>query len=255
MITEVPTGPGYCKVAVSPVRAQASDAAEMVTQLLFGEPLTILESDRQWLKVCSYMDNYEGWVDGKHIVRLTDKELKRWLDGLSNEHSLIRTIATPWGNQRITRGAFVPESDETAFQIGKDHYRFSDSGMAAPETAAEMALDYVMTPYLWGGKTPFGIDCSGLMQTVHRLFGINLPRDAYQQEEHGQEVPFEDRQPGDLVFFKNPAGRIHHVGLLINPSEVIHASGWVRVDDLTREGIVRRTDGELSHVFYSIKRL
>lgn len=253
MITEIPTGPGYCKVAVSPVRAEASDAAEMVTQLLFGEPLTILESDRQWLKIRSYMDNYEGWVDGKHIARLSDKELKRWLDGLSNEHSLLRTIATPWGNQRITRGAFVPGTIE--FNIGVDQYRFLDEETPAPENPSEMAIDYIGTPYLWGGKTPLGIDCSGLVQTVHRLFGINLPRDAYQQADHGQDVDFEERQPGDLVFFKNASGRIHHVGLLINPSEVIHASGWVRVDNLTKEGIVRRTDGELSHVFYCIKRL
>lgn len=245
----------YCKVAVSPVRAEASDAAEMVTQLLFGEVLTVLDREKQWLKIRVFMDNYEGWVDSKHIQPLREKEVGRWLDGLSNEHALLRTIATPWGNQRITRGAFVPGDNSDSFTIGKDAFRFLDEGTPSPLNPIEMALDYSQAPYLWGGKTPFGIDCSGLMQTVHRLFGINLPRDAYEQEEHGMAVDFADRQAGDLVFFKNAAGRIHHVGLLINPAEIIHASGWVRIDDLTERGIVRRTDGELSHAFYSIKRL
>lgn len=248
-------GLAYCKLAVSPVRAEASDRAEIVTQLVFGEVLEIIGRDEQWMKIRTYLVSYEGWIDSKQTAALSQKEVNRWQDGIAIESALVRLIETPWGQQWITRGAFVPLDNSGAFNIGRDDFRFLDEPQAAPATKLELALWYENTPYLWGGKTPFGVDCSGLMQTVHRYFGINLPRDASQQAEYGQDVSFEDREAGDLVFFQNKTGRIHHVGLLLDRDRIIHASGWVRVDDLTNEGIMRRIDNQLSHVFYCIKRL
>jgi cell wall-associated NlpC family hydrolase len=249
------TGLAYCKLAVSPVRAEASDRAEIVTQLLFGEVVEIIGRDEQWMQIRTYLDSYEGWIDSKQVAALSQKEVNRWQDGLTIETALARRIATPWGPQWITRGAFVPLDNSGAFNIGRDDFLFLDEPQEAPAIVTEFALSYENTPYLWGGKTPFGIDCSGLMQIAHRYFGVNLPRDASQQAEYGQEIAFGDREPGDLVFFQNKAGRIHHVGLLLDRTSIVHASGWVRVDDLTDEGILRRIDNQLSHVFYSIKRL
>lgn len=248
-------GLAYCKLGVAPVRAEASDRSEIVTQLLFGEVLEVIGRDEQWMHIRTYSDSYEGWIDSKQVVALSQKEVNRWQDGLSIETALVRHIETPWGPQWITRGAFVPLDNSGAFNIGRDDFRFLDAPQKAPATVTEFALSYANAPYLWGGKTPFGIDCSGLMQITHRYFGMNLPRDASQQAEYGQDIAFEDRERGDLVFFQNKSGRIHHVGLLVDRTSIVHASGWVRVDDLTEEGILRRIDQELSHIFYSIKRL
>jgi gamma-D-glutamyl-L-lysine dipeptidyl-peptidase len=248
-------GFAYCKLAVSPVRAEASDRAEIVTQLLFGEIAEIIGRDQQWLKIRTYLDNYEGWIDSKQVSALSQKEVNRWQDGLTIESSLVRRIETPWGGQWITRGAFVPLEKTGEFNIGRDAFRFLDEPQPEPQDLFDLVLQYENTPYLWGGKTPFGIDCSGLMQTVHRYFGVNLPRDASQQAEHGQEIAFGEHAAGDLAFFQNKDGRVHHVGLLLDGRTIIHASGWVRVDDFTEEGIFRRSDSQLSHRLYSIKRL
>lgn len=252
--------PAFCSASLAPLRLEASDASELVSQLLFGEPVEIIEEDQQWRKVRSLIDNYEGWTDFKLIDEIREKELKRWMDGLSIETSFCRSIEGEFGKQRISRGSFIPYSEEENFSIGKHEYRFLDqpSFELVPDrtqAVVDLAKDYLNTPYLWGGKSNFGIDCSGLVQTIFRCVELNLPRDAYQQEENGVDIEFEDRQAGDLVFFINAKEKIHHVGILINENEIIHAHGFVRTDDLTKEGIVRRTDGVLSHQFYSVKRL
>lgn len=245
----------YCKASIAPVRGDASDRAEMVTQLLFGELVEILETLNQWVKIRSFMDGYEGWIDSKQIQDLREKEVSRWLDGLVVEHSEFRIVDGPEGKQILPKGFFRPGDGEEVFHIGKFEYRFLNSEDPDPLSLIDFALTYLNAPYLWGGKTPFGIDCSGFTQQVHRVFHYQLPRDASQQQEVGQDIDFEDREAGDLAYFISDSGNIHHVGLLVNRDEIIHAHGYVRIDAFSSIGITRKIDGVHSHKLHSIKRL
>lgn len=247
-------GFGYCMVSAAPLRADKKDQSEIVSQLLFGEIVSIIELDAPWMKITTFTDNYSGYVDHKHIRRLTEKEMKRWMDGLSYSSSISRKLLTPWGTQLIYRGSFVPEGLDK-FNIGNDSFEWMELVETLPNSPVEMAEQYINTPYLWGGKSPFGIDCSGLTQVVYRFYGFNLPRDASEQVEHGNEVHIDEIQEGDLAYFNNNSGRITHVGILDGKGDIIHASGHVRKDQLTKQGIYREDINSITHPLYTIKRL
>jgi hypothetical protein len=240
----------FCKVSISPLRKENADVSEMVSQMLFGEVVEVLEVQNNWTKVLTYFDNYEAWTDTKHLIYLSEKELFRHLDGLSIETELIQELQTPWGKQIITRGAFVPASKE--FNIGNHSFQFSVEKRSQNFDLLTFALSYLNSPYLWGGKSPFGIDCSGFTQQVFRLFDKNLPRDAYQQAEIGQEIPFAENQLGDLAFFHNSKGKITHVGIILDENQIIHASGCVKIDLLKSDGIY--SDDSKTHELSFIRR-
>jgi hypothetical protein len=243
----------FCLVSVAPIRAEGKDSSEIISQLLFGEPIEVILFGEPWLKVKTIHDGYEGFVDIKHVLPLTEKELKKWLNEFNFQCEILKTIQTPWGSQLTSIGSFLGQDHK--FNIGA--FEFSQNLIDSPnsKTLIQNALELINTPYLWGGKSTFGIDCSGFTQMIFRLHGYNLPRDAYQQADFGAEVDYEEVQAGDVAFFSNINGKIIHVGIVINENQIIHASGRVRIDELTKTGVFNHDYQKETHKLTFIKRI
>jgi len=244
---------GFCLVAIAPIRRAPSDTSEIVSQLLFGEPIEVQEYGRPWVKIQSYLDGYEGYIDGKHILPLTPKELKKWSDSKIYLATPFSYLQTPWGKQLISKGSLVGDSPQ--FKIGDFDFELHASPLSSSNDLWENALDYLNSPYLWGGKSIFGIDCSGFTQAIFRLQGINLPRDAYEQEELGESIEFSESKSGDLAYFTNKEGKVIHVGIIGENNQIIHASGRVRIDELKENGIWNEEMELMTHSLSSIKRV
>lgn len=264
---------GICHLSVVPCRAQPSDKSEMVTQLLFGEHFTILSQDEKWAMIKIAADGYECWIDKKQFKPIAEKEfeyLNRHNPCLSAQFiSTVKNIATG-KQQKITLGSVLPQFNEGKIILSGEGYIFRGKPML-PESQKnaerngkkllgsniiKSAKMYLRAPYLWGGRSPFGIDCSGFVQVVYRLHGIQLPRDAWQQAEKGEALSFiEEAEKGDLAFFDNAEGKIIHAGIITGNNSIIHASGEVRIDTLDHYGIFNKDTGKYSHNLRLIKRV
>jgi len=161
----------------------------------------------------------------------------------------------------ITIGCSLPYFDGLTCNLEGFEYHFDGQTNSVkhgklPQFVSEIASLYLNAPYLWGGRSPLGIDCSGFTQVVFKAAGVRLPRDAYQQAEVGQTLGFvEEASEGDLAFFDNAEGKIIHVGIVLKDRFIIHASGKVRIDKLDHQGIFNRETGKYSHTLRVIKRI
>jgi hypothetical protein len=244
---------GYCLVSISPIREKSSDTSEMVSQLLFGEAVEIIAIEKNWCQIKTIQDQYEGWVDVKHIESLTETEKTTWLNSCSYQLPKTLTIEGNEGKFICSRGAFI-SNNEQSFSIGKNDYQITRFTEENIPNLLELAANYLNTPYLWGGKSIFGIDCSGYVQSVFRFYKISLPRDAKDQFSIGESISISDIKEGDVAFFENEEGKIIHVGILDGKDKIIHASGWVRWDHFDENGITNIKTGQLTHKLTGIKR-
>lgn len=246
---------GICTYNVVAQRAEGSNKSEMVNQLLFGDIYEILEisPDHKWVKIKTLYDNYEGYIDAKLHHALEDYKPNAITQEVAVLHSSSLKLFVPAGcfvalsadrkTIEIAGNTFTIEGAIDDLHTSHDFYKLKNN-----------ALKYLSTPYLWGGKSNFGIDCSGLVQQVYKMNGIQLLRDAYQQATQGTEVRFEDRKPGDLAFF-GESGKITHVGIVSENQEIIHAHGEVRVDVLDDKGILNKNINAYSHALLKINRI
>lgn len=253
---------GVCRLSVMPVRATASDRAEQVTQLLFGDHYEVTEfsKDKKWCHIVIAYDQYEGWIDmNQHTV-----VSKEYFDYLARTEFKITTDITTTmlynkSPMVVLMGSMIPISSSELFKMEE---QFAFNGEAKNlgqkrefEYLKNIAFRYLNAPYLWGGKNPFGIDCSGFTQMVFKICGYKLFRDAKQQVTQGKTIEFDQIKPGDLLFFKNQEGAIVHTGIALPDHKIIHASGRVRIDHLTDEGIVHSDTKIFTHSLAAIKRV
>lgn len=294
---------GICNLSLVPCRKEPSDKSEMVTQLLFGEHFELLDSKGNWQLIRIAYDGYECWVDKKQFHPVKN------IHGINDSTTAISTeivqLASPLPSPTeseeqhipIVLGSSLPKFNKKSFMLGKQEYYFEgDANFPFAKNKkssseggglGEASKWYLHTPYLWGGRSPFGIDCSGLTQMVYKLNGIKLKRDAWQQAEQGKALSFlEEAQTGDLAFFDNEDGKIVHVGIILKPHlparpaggnpplqgglsrvtlpvkggdggglQIIHASGKVRIDKLDHQGIFNIETKKYSHRLRVIKRI
>lgn len=244
------------------MRAETSDKAEIVTQLTFGECYEVVGQDGNWLQLQLAADGYRGWIDSKQHTPVTAGYYKEWT---KTKHprviDLLQVVSK--GNVRIPVGigCYLPFFDGESIRVNEERYQYTGkaSDPAKAATSAELlkvADNFLKAPYLWGGKSVFGIDCSGFTQLVFGICGYQLPRDAYQQVDLGEEVHFVTQsQPGDLAYFSNAEGRITHVGLVLEGQKIMHAHGEVRIDTLDHNGIYNTDRKRYSHNLRIIKRI
>ncbi len=255
---------GFCNLSVVPCRREPSDKSEMTTQLLFGEHFEILEEHKSWVYISSAIDGYKSWIDRKQYLPIAKETYdKLSAEAYSRSSDIVGIITETTENISfpITIGSRLPFIKGKDFSIEKKKFSFQGSVTtpgAKPKRAkiVEDAFIYLNTPYLWGGRTPFGIDCSGFTQMVYRLNGIKLLRDASMQVEQGETLDFpEEAKPGDLAFFDNADGAITHVGIVLPDMQIIHSSGKVHIDRLDHLGIFNEEKKIYTHNLRILKTL
>ena len=253
---------GICHLSIVPIRREPDDRSEMISQILFGETFRVLQERKKWIFIRCSHDKYEGWIDRKQYTVLNDldfKELKDLPSVLSTELVDVVVDRDQQHMQPIVLGSQLPFFCEGEFKFEDRIFSFQGSTTQptpTKELLVENAFMYHNAPYLWGGRTPFGIDCSGFTQMVYKLNGVELPRDAKDQANVGEVLSFlEETEPGDLAFFDNEEGIITHVGLLLGENKIIHASGKVRVDRIDQQGIFNNEVGTHTHKLRLIKKV
>ena len=251
---------GICNLSVIPLRAEPSDKSEIISQVLFGEHFEIIETDRQWFKIVLHFDSYRGWVDSKQLQTIGQSDY----DALCSikDSQICSDLVNYVSNKNndffpVMLGSSISFIDNIEINIAKFIFEGTlISGIKPKTDIVKTSFQYLNAPYLWGGKTPFGIDCSGFTQMVYKLCGYSLLRDASQQATQGDALSFiEESEPGDLAFFDNAEGNITHVGIIMADNYIIHASGKVRIDRLDHLGIYNIDTKKHTHKLRVIKKI
>ncbi len=255
-----------CYYAFIPMRSEPSEKSEMLSQVLFGEQVTILNTDqvKGYSHIRNSFDDYEAWCTTKLLYFLNPTEIKH----LSEKKVIVtRDIITSLkARDGVTKlylgaGSTVYVSDNQSINVQGNSFSISGLIHTSPtRTLREQILSsskkFINIPYLWGGRSSFGTDCSGFVQNIFKQVGVPLPRDAKQQAICGESISlFEEALPGDILFFGNKGEDISHTGIYIGSNKIIHASGKVKIDTIDQQGILSIENQKYTHELRTIKRI
>ncbi len=245
---------GICHLSIVPIRAANSHESEMVSQVLYGEHFKIIDERVGWSKIRLAFDGFEGWIDKNQHLKFSETDYEvlceknlclssDLIEYITDENGLLMTI--PMGSSLN----FVEE-------VGHNFEGISINSGKPKEHLIETAMMYLNAPHCWGGRTPFGIDCSGFVQMVYKLNGYKLNRLAAEQAKQGEPLSFiEESEPGDLAFFDDNEGVIKHVGLIMKDNYIIHVDGKVRIDRIDHSGIFNTELRKHTHQLRVIKKV
>jgi hypothetical protein len=255
---------GIALQSIIPMRTEPREQAEMVSQLMFGESYKVMTEEDRWLKILTQFDHCVGWIDRKLFVEISEsyykafsEQVPRVLDALLMNIQLAETPPLS-----ILAGSTLPGYNKKKGLLTIEHrefqirWTFGDTHTKGLKTIPEITRMFMNAPYLWGGRTVFGCDCSGFVQSVYKIIGFALERDSSQQVNQGMTVSsLTEARQGDLAFFANEEGKVSHVGLILSPNEIVHCSGYVRKDKLDETGIYNRETHRHTHHLIAIRRI
>ncbi|MGY8945999.1 MAG: C40 family peptidase [Flavobacteriales bacterium] len=234
---------GICNLSTIPVRKNSSSTSELVTQLIFGELYTITKQIKKWYYIKIQDDSYCGWVNYSQINIISKIDFDKL------------KLRKPEFSINVTDFIYK-DSEPTIITIGSTisscmylNYTFKEksSEKIKKNDIIGTAMKFLNIPYLWGGKTALGIDCSGFTQMVYKISNIKINRDASQQAKQGKLISKEKIKPGNLAFFGESDKSITHVGIMLNKTNIIHAFGKVRIDKINSKGILNSDSESITH--------
>nr|NQU89822.1 C40 family peptidase [Bacteroidota bacterium] len=254
---------GFCHLSAIPVRSQASHRSEMINQLLFGETYEVVDAVKGWKLIRGTMDKYEGYIDENQFTGLYAEEYLK-IKSLPSRFPAEFTsyIKSESGEQfLLLLGSTLTGLENQLISIGNYKFHYTGNTLIQKEptirdSVVKTAFRYLHVPYLWGGRSPLGIDCSGLVQVAFMMNGIKLERDSSEQSQQGETLNLiSEARDGDLIFFDNEDGNIIHVGIFFCQDQIIHASGSVRIDKVDHNGIFNADQKKYTHNLRLIKRI
>jgi cell wall-associated NlpC family hydrolase len=254
---------GICTLGVIPVFRIPEITGEIINQLLFGETFEVVEKQGILARIRSAHDQYEGWIDSRQTEAIGIEEFS-YLAG--HKHAVIGDLFAIVVREGIefpvVKGGTLPQDKNGHFSINSSQYILQGTSLQPPQEPIELshfvniARSYLNCPYHWGGRSPFGIDCSGFVQTVFKCLGVKLKRDACQQIHQGEEIThLNDAKIGDVAFFNSIATGVPHVGIVWFQGQIIHAAVRVQINRLDSTGIYSDAEERYTHRLTAIRRV